>query len=47
MDVALYFKLAFGCEGRGFESGSLIWGGGSVRLKLSFVGGWGWFYFEF
>ena len=26
VDVAFYFNLGFGWEGRGFESGSLFWG---------------------
>ena len=47
MDVAFYFRLGFGWYRREFESGSLLGGGGSVFLKLSFVGGWGCFYFEF
>ena len=47
VDGAFYFKFGFGWEGRGFETGSLFWGGGSVSLKFSFVRGWGWFYFEF
>ena len=47
MDVAFFSKLGFGWEGCGFESGSLFWGWGSVFFKLSFVGEWWWFYFEF
>ena len=47
VDVAFYFKLGFGWEGRGLSLDLCFGGGGSVSLKLSFVGGWGWFYFEF
>ena len=42
VDVALYFKLGFGREGRGFESASWF----VVRVcfvKWSFVWGWGGF----
>ena len=42
------FESGFGREGRGFESGSWFGGGGGgCFLKWSFVGGWGWFYFDF
>ena len=37
VDVAFYFKLGFGREGRGFESGYWFFGG-VCFLKWSFVG---------
>ena len=45
VDVAFYFKLGFGREGRGFESGSWFWGsGGRVFFKIEFcLGGVGGF----
>ena len=43
--MAFYFKLGFGRERHGFESGSWFLGG-VCFLKWSFVGGWGWFYFN-
>ena len=38
--VAFYFKLGFGREGRGFESGSWLCFGGSMFFKM------GWFCYE-
>ena len=42
--VAFYFKLGFGREGHGFDSGAVFWG--SVFFKMEFVRGMGWFYFN-
>ena len=47
VDVAFYFKLFFGGMDLGLSLDLCFVGGGSVFLKLSFVGRWGWFYFEF
>ena len=51
--MAFYFKLGLGREGRGFESISWVFfffflggGGGVCFLNWSFVGRWGWFYFN-
>ena len=45
VDVAFYFKLGFGREGPGFESGSWFWG--TVFFKMEFLLGVGWLYFDF
>ena len=41
VDVAFYFKLGFGKEGRGFESGSWFFLGGVCFFKMEFCWGWG------
>ena len=34
VDVAFYFKLGFGWEGRAFASESLFWGYGGIYFKF-------------
>ena len=41
VNVAFYFKLGFGWEGRGFESESLYWGWGKCSFKIEFFWGGG------
>ena len=47
VDVAFCSRRVLGGRDVGLSLDLCFGGGESVSLKLSFVGGWGWFYFEF